>query len=77
MSKLHLVAASGAQVVVRAPEAGAAALLDVGSQASVRFPADAAVLVADDSPAPSPQAAAPAVEPVPFQGAPDARSPMS
>jgi iron(III) transport system ATP-binding protein len=76
----YLVTASGAQVVVRAPEAGAAAgLMDVGSQASVRFPADAAVLVPDDlvageSPAPAPQAAEPAVDPVPAQGTLDPQS---
>jgi hypothetical protein len=71
----YVVAASGAQVVVRAPEAGAAAgLMDVGSQASVRFPAGAAVLVADETPAPAPQAAEPTVEPVPVHGALDAPS---
>jgi ABC-type Fe3+/spermidine/putrescine transport system ATPase subunit len=71
----YLVAAGGAQVVVRAPEAGAAAgLMDVGNQAFVRFPADAAVLVADESPAPAPQAPEPAVEPVPVQGTLDAQS---
>jgi iron(III) transport system ATP-binding protein len=74
----YLVEASGTQVVVRAPETGAAAgLMDVGSQASVRFPADAAVLVADESPAPAPQAAAPTVESVPVQGTLDPQSSTS
>jgi iron(III) transport system ATP-binding protein len=74
----YLVAASGKPVVVRAPEAGAAAgLMDVGSQASVRFPANAAVLVADESPAQAPQAAEPTVEPVPVQGTLDRQSSTS
>ena len=66
----YLVEAGGAQVVVRAPEAGAAGnLLDVGSDAWVRFPADAAVLVAEDNAERPFQAAEPAVESVPVQGA--------
>jgi hypothetical protein len=73
----YLVAAGGKQVVVRAPEGGAAGLLEVGSQASVRFPAGAAVLVADDGPAPASPAAEPAAEPVPVRGTPDAQSPTS
>ncbi len=73
----YLVAAGGAQVVVRAPEAGPAGLLDVGRQASVRFPADAAILVADDSPARAPQAAEPVVEPVPVEGTLDTPSSTS
>jgi iron(III) transport system ATP-binding protein len=66
----YLVEAAGAQVVVRAPEAGAAgSLLEVGSDAWVRFPADAAVLVNDDNAEPTPQAAEPTAESVPLQGA--------
>jgi iron(III) transport system ATP-binding protein len=66
----YLVEVGGAPVVVRAPEAGAAgSLLDVGSAAWVRFPADAAVLVDDDNAERAPQAAEPAVESVPVQGA--------
>ena len=62
----YLVDAGGAQVVVRAPEAGAAgSLLNVGSDAWVRFPADAAVLVDDDNAERAPQAAEPTVESVP------------
>jgi iron(III) transport system ATP-binding protein len=66
----YLVEVGGAPVVVRAPEAGAdGSLLDVGSAAWVRFPADAAVLVDDDNAEQAPQAAEPAVESVPVQGA--------
>jgi iron(III) transport system ATP-binding protein len=65
----YLVEVDGAPVVVRAPDAGAASsLLDVGSDAWVGFPADAAVLVDDDNAEPAPQAAEPAVESVPVQG---------
>ncbi len=73
----YLVAAGGAQVVVRAPEGGDAGLMEVGSQASVRFPAGAAVLVADESPARAPQEAEPAAESVPVQGTLDAQSSTS
>jgi iron(III) transport system ATP-binding protein len=67
----YLVDANGAQVVVRAPEAGAAGgLLDAGSRAWVRFPADAAVLVDDEDAGRAPRAAEPATESVPVQGAP-------
>ena len=63
-------AGGGATVVVRVPEAGAAgSLLDAGSDAWVRFPADAAVLVDDENAERAPQAAGPAVESVPVQGA--------
>ena len=66
----YLVEAGGAQVVVRAPEAGAAgSLLDAGSDAWVRFPVDAAVLVDDDNAERAPQAAEPTVESVPVQRA--------
>jgi len=66
----YLVQAGGAPVVVRVPEAGSAgSLLDVGGDAWVRFPADAAVLVDDDNVERAPQAAEPAVESVPVQGA--------
>ena len=73
----YLVAANGAQVVVRAPEAGADGLMGVGSQVSVRFPADAAVLVADESPAQALRAAEPAIESVQVQGTLDAQSSTS
>ncbi|HLI36351.1 MAG TPA: ABC transporter ATP-binding protein [Streptosporangiaceae bacterium] len=67
----YLVDAGGAQVVVRVPEAGAAGgLLDAGSGAWVRFPADAAVLVDDEDAGRAPRAAEPATESVPVQGAP-------
>ena len=60
----------GTPVVVRAPEGEAAGgLLDAGSDAWVLFPADAAVLVADDNAQRPPQAAGPAVEPVPAREA--------
>jgi iron(III) transport system ATP-binding protein len=66
----YLVEAGGAPVVVRAPDPGAAgSLLDVGSDAWVRFPADAGVLVDDDNAERAPQAAEPAIESVPVQGA--------
>jgi iron(III) transport system ATP-binding protein len=66
----YLVEAGGMPIVVRAPEAGAAGnLLDAGSDAWVRFPADAAVLVNDDNAERAPQAAGPAVESVPVQRA--------
>jgi iron(III) transport system ATP-binding protein len=58
----YLVEAGGAPVVVRAPEAGAGRLLDVGSHAWVRFPADAGVLVDDDNTGRASQAAEPTVE---------------
>jgi ABC-type Fe3+/spermidine/putrescine transport system ATPase subunit len=65
----YLIEAGGAPVVVRAPDPGAAgSLLDVGSDAWVRFPADAGVLVDDDNAERAPQAAEPAVESVPVQG---------
>jgi len=64
----YLVEAGGVPIVVRAPEAGAAgSLLDAGSDAWVRFPADAAVLVNDDNAERAPQAAGSAVESVPVQ----------
>ena len=64
----YLVKIGSAQLVVRAPEAGAAGnLLDVGSDAWVRFPADAAVLVDEDNAERAPQAAEPTVESVPVQ----------
>jgi iron(III) transport system ATP-binding protein len=66
----YLVEVGGTPVMVRAPEAGAAGgLLDVGSDAWVRFPADAAVLVNDDNAERPTQAAGPAVESVPVQEA--------
>jgi ABC-type Fe3+/spermidine/putrescine transport system ATPase subunit len=66
----YLVEAGGVPIMVRAPEAGAAgSLLDAGSDAWVRFPADAAVLVNDDNAERAPQAAGPAVESVPVQRA--------
>jgi iron(III) transport system ATP-binding protein len=66
----YLVEAGGSPVVVRAPEAGAAvSLLDAGSEAWVRFPPDAAVLVAEENPEQAPQAAEPAVESVQVQRA--------
>jgi ABC-type Fe3+/spermidine/putrescine transport system ATPase subunit len=66
----YLVEAAGAQVVVRAPEAGAAgSMLEAGSDAWVRFPVDAAVLVDDDNAERAPQAAEPTVESVPLRGA--------
>ena len=66
----YLVEAAGAQVVVRAPEAGAAgSMLEAGSDAWVRFPVDAAVLVDDDNAERAPQAAEQTVESVPLQGA--------
>jgi iron(III) transport system ATP-binding protein len=53
----YLVEVGGTPVVVRAPEAGAAdGLLDAGSDAWVRFPADAAVLVADENTERAPEA---------------------
>jgi hypothetical protein len=56
--------------VVRVPDAGAAgSLLDVGSDAWVRFPADAAVLVDDDNAERAPRAAGPSFVSVPVQGA--------
>jgi iron(III) transport system ATP-binding protein len=62
----YLVEVGGTRVVVRAPEAEAASsLLDVGSAAWVLFPADAAVLVDDDTAARPPQPTEPAVESVP------------
>jgi len=65
----YLVEAGGAAVVVRMPEAApAGSLLDVGSAAWVRFPADAAVLVDEDNAERAPQAAEPAAESVPVQG---------
>ena len=66
----YLVEVGGAPVVVRVPEAGAAgSVLDAGSDAWVRFPADAAVLVDDDNAERAPQEAEPAVVSVPVQGA--------
>jgi len=66
----YLVEAAGAQVVVRAPEAGAAgSMLEAGSDAWVRFPVDAAVLVDDDNAERAPQAAEQTVESVPLQEA--------
>ena len=66
----YLVEAGGVPIMVRAPEAGApGSLLDAGSDAWVRFPADAAVLVNDDNAERAPQAAGPAVESVPVQRA--------
>jgi ABC-type Fe3+/spermidine/putrescine transport system ATPase subunit len=66
----YLVEAAGAQVVVRAPEAGAAgSMLEAGSDAWVRFPVDAGVLVDDDNAERAPQAAEQTVESVPLQGA--------
>jgi iron(III) transport system ATP-binding protein len=66
----YLVEAAGAQVVVRAPEAGAAgSLLEAGGDAWVRFPVDAAVLVDDDNAERAPQTAEPTVESVPLRGA--------
>ncbi len=65
----YLVKAAGGQVVVRAPEASTGGgLVEVGSKAWVRFPADAAVLVDDDNAERAPRAAEPAVESVPVQG---------
>jgi len=66
----YLVEVGGTQVVVRVPEAEAdGSLLDIGSDAWVRFPADAAVLVDDDDAEwPPPQAAGQTVESVPVQG---------
>jgi iron(III) transport system ATP-binding protein len=66
----YLVEAGGSPLVVRAPEEGAAgSLLDAGSDAWVRFPADAGVLVDDDSAERVPQEAEPTVVSVPVQGA--------
>jgi iron(III) transport system ATP-binding protein len=66
----YLVDAGGAPVVVRVPEAGAAGgVLDAGSGAWVRFPADAGVLVEDDNAERAPRAAEPTVVSVPVQGA--------
>jgi iron(III) transport system ATP-binding protein len=66
----YLVEAAGALIVVRVPEAGAAgSLLEAGSDAWVRFPANAAVLVAEEKTEQAPEAAGPAVESVPVQGA--------
>jgi len=65
----YLVEAGGAPVVVRAPEGATGSLLDAGSGAWVRIPADAAVLVDDDNTERAPQAAEPAVESVPVQEA--------
>ena len=66
----YLVEVGGSPLVVRAPEAGAASsLLDVGSDAWVRFPANAAVLVDDDNTERAPQAAEPTAESVPAQEA--------
>jgi TOBE domain len=66
----YLVEAAGAQVVVRAPEAGATgSMLEAGSDAWVRFPVDAAVLVDDDNAERAPQAAEQTVESVPLQEA--------
>jgi ABC-type Fe3+/spermidine/putrescine transport system ATPase subunit len=66
----YIVEAGGATVVVRAPEAGAAgSLLDVGRDAWVRFPVDAAVLVDDDNAERPPQAAEPTVATVSVQEA--------
>jgi len=66
----YLVEAAGAPIVVRVPEAGAAgSLLEAGSDAWVRFPADATVLVAEENAEQAPEAAGPAVESVPVQGA--------
>jgi iron(III) transport system ATP-binding protein len=70
----YLVEVGSAPVVVRVPEAGAAgSVLDAGSDAWVRFPADAAVLVDDDNDDDNaeraPQEAEPAVVSVPVQGA--------
>jgi iron(III) transport system ATP-binding protein len=67
----YVVDAAGAPVVVSAPEAGAAGgLLDAGSGAWVRFPADAAVLVHDED-AERERRAEPesAADPAPVQGA--------
>ncbi len=66
----YLVEAAGAPIVVRVPEAGAAgSLLEAGSDAWVRFPANATVLVAEENAEQAPEAAGPAVESVPVQGA--------
>jgi iron(III) transport system ATP-binding protein len=66
----YLVEVDGAPVAVRVPDAGiAVSLLDVGSAAWVRFPADAAVLVDEDNAERAPQAVEPAAESVPVQGA--------
>jgi iron(III) transport system ATP-binding protein len=66
----YLVEVGGTPVVVRAPETGAAGSpLDVGSDAWVLFPADAAVLVDDDNARRPSQATGPAVEPVPIREA--------
>ena len=65
----YLVEAGGVPIMVRAPEAGAGSLLDAGSDAWVRFPVDASVLVNDDNAERAPQAAGPAVESVPVQRA--------
>jgi len=63
----YLVEAAGAEVVVRAPEAGTlGSLLETGSGAWVRFRAEAAVLVTEQEterdPTPRPQPAAESVE---------------
>jgi iron(III) transport system ATP-binding protein len=65
----YVVEAGGSPVVVRAPEAGAAAsLLEAGGDAWVRFPPEAAVLVADDEAEPDATApSTPARESTPVQ----------
>jgi iron(III) transport system ATP-binding protein len=67
----YVVDAGDAPVVVSAPEAGAAGiLLDAGSDAWVRFPADAVVLVRDEDAERGGQAdPEPAAESVPVPGA--------
>jgi iron(III) transport system ATP-binding protein len=66
----YVVEAAGAPIVVRVPEAGAAgSLLEAGRDAWVRFPANAAILVAEENAEQVPEAAGPAVESVPVQGA--------
>ena len=66
----YLVEAAGAPVVVRVPEAGpAGGVLEAGSDAWVRFPANATVLVAEENAEQAPEAAGQAVESVPVQGA--------